>query len=42
MSLDSPREGHVENFFGSWSTENANNLDNFNPGQDWSIIFNIP
>ena len=32
-------EGHVEDFFGAWSSENG---DGFDPDANWRLIFDIP
>jgi hypothetical protein len=34
-------EGHVEDFFGAWVTE-EDDTNGFNPDEDWRIIFDVP
>ncbi len=34
-------EGHVEDFFGSWRAEEDED-ENFNPDENWRIIFDVP
>jgi len=34
-------EGHVEDFFGSWCSED-DNPNAFNPDDDWRILFDVP
>lgn len=34
-------EGHVEDFFGSWCSEDEQ-PDSFDPDEDWQILFDVP
>jgi hypothetical protein len=38
-------EGHVEDFLGSWLPKNDEDIDNmdvFNPDNNWRVIFDVP
>jgi hypothetical protein len=35
-------EGHVEDFFGSWCGDDAQQPDAFNPDDNWRILFDVP
>jgi hypothetical protein len=35
-------EGHVEDFFDAWTTEDEEGFGNFDPDENWRIIFDIP
>lgn len=35
-------EGHVEDFFGAWATNNDECSNSFDPDENWRIIFDVP
>lgn len=35
-------EGHVEDFFGAWTSETGSETNEFDPDENWGAIFDIP
>ena len=40
--INTMTEGMVEDFFGSWCSDDENYEDLYNPDQNWRIIFPVP